>query len=281
MPQLALEHATIEYQDLGPADSQQPVVVFIHGALVDNRLWVKAAERLASNGFRCVLPNLPLGSHTIPVGPGADLSPRGVATMIRDFVDALGLQDVTLVGNDTGGALCQIFVDAYPERVGRLVLTNCDAFDKFPPFPFSVGSVLLLRPATIKATAGLMRLTVMRHSPLGYGLLWRNPDPALTESWLAPSANDPRIRQDIATLTRNIGRTNLTEVSNRMTLFTKPVTIVWGQGDRSFTPALGRRLAAKFPNVTTVDVPGARTFVALEDPDAVADAVAAIGAHTA
>ena len=89
------------------------------------------------------------------------------------------------------------------------------------------------------------------------------------------------IVEDEETLVRNLAATDLTEVSNRMNLFTKPVSVVWGQGDRAFTPELGRRLAAQFPNATTVEVPGARTFVALEDPAALADAVAAIGARTA
>ena len=74
---------------------------------------------------------------------GAVLSPPGIATLIADFISALGLSDVTLVGNDTGGGLCQFVVDAHPDAVGRLVLTNCDAFDKFPPFPFTLVFALL------------------------------------------------------------------------------------------------------------------------------------------
>jgi pimeloyl-ACP methyl ester carboxylesterase len=133
MPQVALQQATIEYRVLGPDDSPYPPVLFVHGILVDHRLWRKAAEQLVAKGFRCILPDWPLGSHRIPVTDGADLSSAGVATMIRDLIVALDLSDVTLVGNDTGGGLCQLVIDAYPERVGRLALTNCDAFDKFPP----------------------------------------------------------------------------------------------------------------------------------------------------
>ena len=138
MPQVELEQATIDYRVIGPEDSAHPPVLFVHGILVDHRLWVRVAEGLAQRGFRCILPDWPLGSHTTPVNDGADLSPRGIATLIRDFIVALGLSDVTLVGNDTGGGLCQFVVDAHPDVVGRLVLTNCDAFDKFPPFPFTV-----------------------------------------------------------------------------------------------------------------------------------------------
>src|ERR1700741_753640 len=119
MPQHALEHATIDYQVIGPADSPHPPVLFVHGILVDHRLWSRVAEGLQRQGFRCILPNWPLGSHTIPVDSGADMSPPGIATMIRDFITGLGLTDVTLVGNDTGGGLCQFVIDAHPEVVGR------------------------------------------------------------------------------------------------------------------------------------------------------------------
>ena len=277
MPQVALEQATIDYRVLGPEDSSHPPVLFVHGILVDNRLWVEVAERLARQGFRCFLPNWPLGSHIIPVNDGADLSPRGVATMIHDFIASLGLSDVTLVGNDTGGGLCQLLIDAYPDDVGRVVLTNCDAFDKFPPFPFTMVFAMLRGPKSIKTLFATMRIKALRHSPLGYGLLVK-PDPALTASWLAPCRNDTRICRDLATLLRHVARTDLTDVSTRLPRFTKPVTVVWGQRDRCFTPALGRRLAALFPNSTMVEVPGARTFVALDDPAAVVDAIASLGA---
>ena len=278
MPQVVLEQATIDYRVLGPEDSLHPPVVFVHGILVDNRLWTPVAEGLARQGFRCYLPNWPLGSHTIPVNATADLSPAGVATMIRDFIDALGLSDVTLVGNNTGGGLCQLVIDAAPDHVGRLVLTNCDAFDKFPPFPFTLVFALLRGPISIKLLFEQMRLKPLRHSPLGYGLLVR-PDPQLTDSWLQPGRNDVRIRRDLARLLRNVAKTDLTDVSTRLPRFTKPVTFVWGQRDRAFTPALGRRLAALFPNSTLIEVPDARTFVSLDEPGAVVDAVSAVGAN--
>ena len=278
MPQVALKQATIDYRVLGPEDSPHPPVLFVHGILVDHRLWLEVAERLARLGFRCYLPNWPLGSHTIPVNDGADLSPGGVATMIHAFIVNLGLSDVTLVGNDTGGGLCQLLIDAYPDDVGRVVLTNCDAFDKFPPFPFTMVFAMLRGPKSIKTLFETMRVKALRHSPLGFGLLAK-PDPALTASWLEPGRNDIRIRRDLATLLRQVARTDLTDVSTRLPRFTKPVAVVWGQRDRAFTLALGRRLAALFPNSTIVEVPGARTFVALDDPAAVVDAIASVSAQ--
>lgn len=273
MPTVTLPAATLEYRESGPKDSAYPPVVFIHGALVDSRLWDAVAADLAGQGFRCVQPDLPLGAHRIPVNDRAALTPTGVADLVRDFLVALDLDDVTLVGNDTGGGVCQFLVDAHPERIGRLVLTNCDAFDKFPPFPFNaVFAMMRTRPA-VTALMATIGPTTLRHSPLGYGLLAQNLDPTLTASWLTPARTDRRIAGDFAALARGIGGTDLTHVAPRLHRFTKPVTVVWGQADRCFTPALGRRLAALFPDAKTVEVPGASTFVPLDAPAAVSAAI--------
>ncbi len=277
MPEVTLEHATIHYRVLGPADSPHPPVLFVHGILVDHRLWLGVAEELARNGFRCVLPDLPLGSHTTPVDDEALRTPAAVAELVHDLITALDLRDVTLVGNDTGGGVCQLLIDAHPDGVGRLVLTNCDAFDKFPPFPFDVVFAAMRGPRTIRALAGLMRIPAVRRSPLGYGLLLERND-ALTGSWIAPCISDARIAANLATLLRGVRATDLTEVATRLPNFGKPVSVVWGQADRCFTPALGRRLAALFPSATLTEVPDVRTFVALDAPRAVVDAITRVGA---
>ena len=279
MAELALRQATIEYQEFGPQDSPHPPVFFAHGILADGRLWREVAEGLARRGFRCIVPTLPLGSHTIPVTDASALSLHGVADMINDAIVALDLSDVTLVGSDTGGGICQLVVDAHPDRIGRLVLTNCDAFDKCPPFPFDIVFGLLRGPISIKTLFGQMRLRVLRTSPLGYGLLINHPDPDLTSAWLQPCLKDSRICRDLAALLRQVATTDLTDVATRLPRFTKAVTLVWGQRDRCFTPGLGRRLAGVFSNATLIEVPDAKTFVSLDRPDTVIDAIAEISAR--
>ncbi|MDT7735817.1 MAG: hypothetical protein QOE12_2991 [Mycobacterium sp.] len=273
MTQLALPQATIDYQEFGPPDSAQPPVVFVHGVLVDGQLWREVAEKLGRLGYRCIVPTLPLGSHTIPVNDETSLSLHGVAEIVNDAITALDLSEVTLVGSDTGGGICQLVIDAHPERIGRLVLTNCDAFEKCPPFPFDAVFGLLRGPRSINSLLGPMRLAALRHSPLGFGLLITRPDKRMTAGWIAPCLNDDRICRDLAALLRRVAVTDLTDVATRLSRFDKPVTLVWGQADRVFTPSLGRRLAAAFGNAKLIEVPGARTFVSLDEPDAVIGAI--------
>jgi pimeloyl-ACP methyl ester carboxylesterase len=275
MAELALKQATIEYQAFGPEDSAHPPVLFVHGILVNGQLWRDVAEHLAGRGFRCIVPTWPLGSHTIPVKDATALSLPGVAEIINDAIVALDISDVTLVGSDTGGGLCQLVVDAHPDRIGRLVLTNCDAFDKCPPYPFDVAFGVLRGPISIKTLMGPLRLRALRHSPLGFGLLINQPDPDITAAWLQPCLNDSRISRDLAALLRQVAKTDLTDVATRLARFGKPVTLVWGQRDRCFSPSLGRRLAGAFGNAKLIEVPDAKTFVALDNPDAVIDAIAA------
>ncbi|WP_307718095.1 alpha/beta fold hydrolase [Rhodococcus marinonascens] len=224
------------------------------------------------------MPTLPLGSHTIPVDDTVTLSFAGLATLIRDLMDALDLKDATLVGSDTGGGLCQVVVDYYPDHVGRLVLANCDAFEKFPPFPFTMTLQLMRGPISIKTMFTAMRLLrPLRHSPFGYDLL-TNEHADLTAAWFEPCRNDSRICRDLAILARQITASDLVGVSTRLNRFTKPVVLAWGQRDRLFTPRLGRRLADVFPNSTLIEVPNSRTFVPLDDPGSVIDAITRVNA---
>src|SRR5438270_2548342 len=128
MPQIELSAGTIDYHDTGAG----PVIVALHGLLMDASLWDATVAGLSAD-HRCVVPTLPLGAHRRPMRAGADLSLRGIARLVGEFLDRLDLHDVTLVGNDTGGALVQLLIAEGAGRVARVVLVSCDAFDNFPP----------------------------------------------------------------------------------------------------------------------------------------------------
>lgn len=277
MPSVTIAAGTLPYRTAGPADSTTPPVVFVHGFLVDSRLWDGVADRLAADGVRSYLVDWPLGSHRTPMSPATDLSPIGVARMINDVLDALGLADVTLVGNDTGGAICQLLLADDPSRIGRVVLTNCDAFENFPPPLFVPLFLAAKRPRLTAMLLAPMRLRLVRHSPLAYGLLLRRPrDRELTRHWVVPAMTDRRIRRDIARFLRALDRASLVTAAPRLRHFTGPVRIVWGTADRCFTLATGRRLADAFTRGELVEVPDASTFVSVDAPDAVADAILAV-----
>ncbi len=266
----------IEYRVAGPEHSDAPPVVFVHGLLVDSQLWTGVADRLAAAGIRSYAPTLPLGSHRIALGPDADLTPRGVARLILGFLAALDLHNVTLVGNDTGGALCQFVIDTDPERIAALVLTNCDAFDKFPPPPFGLLVKAGRSRAMLKIMAASTRPTVLRHSALGFGPLARNLDADVTRSWMEPLRTDRAIRADTARFMAGIDKADLLDVSTRLGAFTRPVRLVWGERDRFFKLEFAQRLAQTFPSAELTTVPDGLTFVPLDAPEAVAEAISMV-----
>lgn len=129
MPEIELSAGPIDYQDTGGTG---PVLVFAHGLPMNETQWRKVVPLL--DGYRCVLPTLPLGGHRRPMNRDADLSHRGVARLLGEFIERLDLEEVTLVLNDWGGG--QFLVsEEQGRRVARMVLVACEAFDNFPPGP--------------------------------------------------------------------------------------------------------------------------------------------------
>jgi pimeloyl-ACP methyl ester carboxylesterase len=226
---------------------------------------------------RSYAPDWPLASHPQALTPGTDNAPRAVARQILAFLAALDLEDVTLVGNDTGGALCQFVLDVDAARIGRLVLTNCDAFDQFPPAPLGPLFKAFARPALVKPLMLPMRATAVRHSAAGYGTLARHLDADQTRAWIEPCLRDAGVREDAARFARGVDPAELLDVSTRLGAFAGPVSLVWGQADRFFKPALARRLRDAFADAQLVEVEDSRTFVALDEPQRLADEIVAIG----
>lgn len=272
MPIIDLPQGRVQYRLAGPADSAEPPVVFVHGLLVNCELWTGVADALAARGVRSYALDLPLGSHTLALRPDADLSPRGVARLILAFIEALGLTDVTLVGNDTGSALCQFAVDTDDTPIGRLVLTNGDAFEQFPPPAIAPILKIGSRPAGVYALMSVMRSTWIRHRAQAQNTV-APPDPALTRRWITPALADRGVRRDTAKVLRGIEPSKLIEVSKNLRRFTKPVVLLWGDADPFFSLDLARRLRDAFPDARLVEIPGARLFVPLDQPQRVADEI--------
>ncbi|MET0604589.1 MAG: alpha/beta hydrolase [Baekduia sp.] len=277
MPELTLQQGTIRYRDVGTG----PTLLFVHGALVDGRLWEPVVDRLRDR-FRCVVPDLPLGSHELPLKAHADLSPHGLAALIAQIIEALDLEDVTLIGNDTGGALCQLLVVAEPERIGRLVLTDCDAFEDFPPKAFKPLIAAAKVPGALRALLQPMRVKSARRLPLAYGWLTKRPVPDdVMDGWTLRALEDPGIMADLRKALVGLNPEVLLDNSPKLTSFDKPVLLVWSREDKFFKIENAHRLAAVFPNARVEELTDAYAFVSWDQPDRVAELVGAFADQAA
>jgi pimeloyl-ACP methyl ester carboxylesterase len=236
-------------------------IVLLHGLLTDHTLWRKVVPALGP-GIDAVTPTLPLGSHTTPV-PHQDVSPLGLARLVADMLE----EDDLLVGNDTGGAIAQLVAAHHPERVGGLVLTNCDAYERFFPPLFKPLQLAARVPGGVDAIAATLRIPAARRLPIAYGRLAKRPiERAVTDAWAAPS-RDPAIRADLRRVLRGVDSRHLLDAVPRLRQFDKPVTLAWAREDTLvFPPSVAERLAADFPRARIEWIDDSWTFVPEDRP---------------
>jgi pimeloyl-ACP methyl ester carboxylesterase len=269
--EIELSAGTIEYQDTGDG----PVLVLLHGLMMDASLWDGVIAELSAE-YRCVAPTLPLGAHRQAMHADADLSLPGIARLVAEFLDRLDLNDVTLVGNDTGGALVQLIMCDGAARVGRVVLASCDAFDNFPPG--LTGRTLVLAGKLPPRMFGLfmqqMRLRALRRLPLAFGWLTRQGD-AATARWMRPVLEQPAIRRDAVRTLRAAGADTRLLVSAAECLpgFDRPALIVWAREDRVMPPEHGRRLAGLLPDARLAEIEDSYTLIPLDQPARLAQVI--------
>lgn len=262
---IELPEGPLHYVDEGGGDP----LVFVHGVFVNGELWRKVADRLSST-YRCIAPDWPLGSHPEPMHPDADLSSPGLARLVAGFLDALDLERVTLVGNDTGGAICQLVAADHRERLGRLVLTSCDAFEVYPPSPFGFLRAIPSIPGAAAGLAQALRLKPVRRLPIAYGWVMKGmPPKEVLDSYTRPLL-DAAIRRDAKKLLRGISKEHTLGAAARLADLEIPVLLAWGGEDKLFPLSLAERLQAQLPTARLEIVPGARTFVAEDQPEALA-----------
>lgn len=266
--EIRLEQGTIRYREVG----EGPALVFVHGWLVNGELWRKIVP-LLSQRFRCVVPDLPLGAHRPAFPAEADLSLPGVARLVADFLGALDLRDATLVGNDSGGAICQGVIARHPERVGRLVLTNCDAFENFPP--------ALLKPlvpaARVPGFAPLFGRAMRRRlvQRALYALVARRfPEAPVAAAYFSPMADDRAVRRDAVKFLAAASARHTLAAARAFPDFAGPVLIVWAPEDRLLFPFRdGERLRDAFRDARLETVSHSRTFIPEDQPARLAAAI--------
>jgi pimeloyl-ACP methyl ester carboxylesterase len=265
MNQIELSAGTIDYEDTG---GDGPTLVLLHGLLMDASLWDDVIADLSVD-HRCVAPTLPLGAHRHPMHADADLSLRGIARLVAELLDRLDLHDVTLVGNDTGGALVQLLVCDDATRVSRIVLASCDAFDNFPPG--LTGKTLVLTGKLPPALFGLfmqqMRLRPVRRLPIAFGWLTKRGD-AATARWIKPVLRQREIRRDTVRVLRAAAADKhvMLDAAECLPTYDRPALVVWASEDRVMPSDHGRRLAELLPQGRLVELPDSYTLIPLDQP---------------
>ncbi|MCX4981722.1 alpha/beta fold hydrolase [Streptomyces sp. NBC_00572] len=265
MPEVELSSGTIAYEDTG---GDGPVLVFLHGVLMDHTVWRKVVPDLRGT-YRCVLPTLPLGSHRKPMHPDADLSLRGQALLVGEFLDRLGLDEVTLVLNDWGGAQL-LLSEGRTARIARLALVACEAFDNYPPGKPGRSLVRAASvPGGLALLMNLLRLRPVRRVPNGWGAMTEHPVPdTIMDAWFRPARTDPDIRRDLAKyLVSTPPKARLLAWSEQMRSFDRPVLIAWAAQDRLMPREHGPRLAELLPRGRLAEIEGSRTLVPEDRPD--------------
>jgi pimeloyl-ACP methyl ester carboxylesterase len=258
-----------------------PTLVFFAGALANHELWRDVVAALEDR-YRCVTIDLPLGAHPRPLAEGADRSATSLARLLLDCLELLESDDATVVANDTaGGLLLLSLATGHPAlgRVGRLVLTNCESYDQFPPDSLKMASTLS------RAVPGLARRLLRLQLWLGSrsSIVRRRGlstvaaselDPERAESFARPALRDRRVAGDYIAAVAGFRPQLLVDAAQEIPRFDRPVLLVWGEACGFFPMPHARRLASDFPCATLVPVPGAKTWVPVDNPAAVAHAIA-------
>lgn len=265
MKEVTINEGRIRYRDEG----RGPVLVFLHGALINASTWRLVTASL-SNNYRCIAPDLPLGGHGLPLDAGADLSPPGIAAIIDQLLNALSLSEVTLIGNDTGGAYAQVYAAAHPQRVARLVLSNCDSLDVFPPKHFASLQASVRIPGYLAVAGLLFRIKPLLKSSLVLGLLsHRLGGDDIFRLYMHNFVSSNGVRRDFRKVVLGWSPAHTQSAARALAHFDKPVLLIWGADDQVLFPlALGERLAAIFPKAELAVVGDSLTYVQEDQPEA-------------
>ena len=266
--EIDLPAGRIRYREAGEGKP----VVFVHGYLVDGRLWGGVVDRLADR-CRCIAADWPIGAQQIAMKPDADLTPYGIAATINSLLEALDLEDVTIVGNDSGGAMSQVLVTRHPQRIGRLVLTNCDTHENFPPGIFKTMPPIAKLPGGMALLAAPFKIPALARFAFRPFARTKIPD-ELVASWMQPGLTDPAVKRDVKKVTVGMNKRYTLEAAEKLSSSELPILLTWAPGDKFFPISYAERLAKETPNARIVEIPDSNTFVPLDQPQRLADEIA-------
>ncbi len=275
MTEVGIPAGILDVEERGSGDP----VLFINPFMTNLRHWRKVVPRLEGQ-MRCITPTFPHGSHKRAMRGDADLTPPGLAKIVIDVLDAFGIEQATLVGNDTGGAVAQVTAATHPERVSRLVLTSCDAYDVFPPRMFSYLKPVAAVPGATWVLSQSLRIPVVAQLPIAYGWVVKAPiDRDVLRSYVEPLLQRD-VRRDVVKVIKGLDPRHTIEAAQRLRSFEGPVLVAWGAEDKFFPRRLAERLAREIPRAQLELVEGARTFVPEDAPERLAELISKFVATT-
>lgn len=260
----------VEYTDTGTG----PAIVFVHGVYVTGAVWNDVVAALG-DGFRCVVPTWPLGAHSTPT-EGADLRAEAATQRIVHFMEALELNDVTVIANDTGGGLV-LSTLGHPaldtSRIARLVLTNCDSYEHFPPGSFA--HIVKLCRSSPALGGAIMRLLATGTGQAFFlkTVCHTSPSKDRQREIFGAFATSAAARRDAVTVTASLDPALTLRAAPAIEAFDRPVTLAWGSEDELFPLDHAHRLRDAFPNATLIEIPDCSAFVMLDAPRTLANAI--------
>jgi pimeloyl-ACP methyl ester carboxylesterase len=274
-----MESKTLETR-LGPvawrSSGRGPTLVFFAGALANGDLWRDVVVALEDR-YRCITIDLPLGAHPWPLSEGSDRSATSLARLELDCLELLDVEDATVVANDTaGGLLLLSLATGHPalERIGRLVLTNCESYDKFPPDALrKVSALCRSRPRLARSLTRMQARSSTARRKVVASVAANGLDQERTESFFGPARRDGRVADDLVAAMAGFRPQLLLDAAKVIPDYDRPVLLVWGESCEFFPITDAQRLASDFPRGALVSVPGAKTWVPVDDPDALVTAI--------
>jgi pimeloyl-ACP methyl ester carboxylesterase len=243
-----------------------PAALFVHGVFLNANLWDGIIGRVA-DVRRCLAPDILCHGHS-EERPDADVSFAGQAAMLVQFLDALDVDRVDVVANDSGGAIAQIFAARHPQRVRSLALTNCDVHDGWPP-PAFMPTVQGILAGALRPMLESMSDPATARAALGVG--FEHPERLTDEAlrgFLAPLGRSDARLQSVERFFRDMDCKQTVEVEPLLRRLEAPTLVVWGTADVFFDVAWGHWLCRTIPGARPlVELPGAKLFFPYERVD--------------
>lgn len=260
---LASRHVRTASGDIGYVEQGSgPVALFVHGVLLNGHLWRHQLAEL-SDIRRCIAVDLMAHGET-RIAPDQDVSVTANADMLAQFLDALGIDQVDLVGNDSGGGVCQIFAARYPQRLRSLTLTNCDAHDNWPPEAFKPFLAMAAAGGLRGALEAMLADKSVYRAPEALGPAYENPQSlpdASIETYLRPFLRDEQRTRDLQRFLAAFDNQHTLAAENGLKALRAPTLIAWGTDDIYFDTRWARWLADTIPGTKAlVEFEGARIF---------------------